>query len=177
MEPKLELLEILIMLAPILFMIPFIALFGFWIWMLIDCLTKESPQGNDKIVWTLVVIFGSIIGAFLYFFIRRPQRIKQASYCTPPLQVPMNKQAVTSIALGIAGPPLYSILIGFFLSIAAIILGHISLKQIRSGQTRGREIARAGLIMGYAPLVLFFAAIAIIAAVAIIFGEPIENVI
>lgn len=27
----------------------------FWIWMLIDCATKEPSEGNDKIIWILVV--------------------------------------------------------------------------------------------------------------------------
>ena len=46
----------------------------FWIWMLVDCLSKESSEGNDKIVWALVIFFGNVFGALLYFFIRRPQR-------------------------------------------------------------------------------------------------------
>ena len=23
----------------------------FWIWMLVECATKEPPEGNDKVVW------------------------------------------------------------------------------------------------------------------------------
>ena len=42
--------------------------------MLIDCLTKESSKGNDKIIWALVIVFTSWVGAVLYYFIRRPQR-------------------------------------------------------------------------------------------------------
>lgn len=50
--------------------------FVFWIWMLIDCLTKESSEGNDKLVWVLVVFFGHLLGAAIYFFVRRPERVR-----------------------------------------------------------------------------------------------------
>jgi hypothetical protein len=50
---------------------------AFWIWMLIDCVTKESSEGNDRLVWVIVVVFTHIIGAAIYFFVRRPQRIAQ----------------------------------------------------------------------------------------------------
>mgnify|MGYP003626109499 CR=1 FL=1 len=46
-------------------------LFVLWIWMLIDCIKYEPSTGNEKIIWVLV------IGALLYYFIRRPERIKQ----------------------------------------------------------------------------------------------------
>ena len=49
----------------------------FWIWMLVDCAMKEPSQGNDKVVWVLVILFTHVIGAALYFFIRRPKRIAQ----------------------------------------------------------------------------------------------------
>ena len=51
--------------------------FVFWIWMLVDCATKEASQGNDKLVWTLIILFTNVIGAFLYWAARRPQRIEQ----------------------------------------------------------------------------------------------------
>ena len=49
----------------------------FWIWMLVDCATKESSQGNDKLIWVLVILFTHWIGAAIYFFVRRPQRIRE----------------------------------------------------------------------------------------------------
>ena len=48
--------------------------FLFWLWMLIDCATKESNQGNDRLVWVVIIIFTNIVGALIYWFIRRPQR-------------------------------------------------------------------------------------------------------
>jgi len=57
-------------------LIAFLA-FVFWIWMLVDCLTKESSTGNDKLVWALVIFFLNGLGALLYFFIRRPARKRE----------------------------------------------------------------------------------------------------
>ncbi len=51
--------------------------FVFWIWMLIDCLKYESSTGNDKIIWALVIVLLNGIGALVYYFVRRPERIKQ----------------------------------------------------------------------------------------------------
>lgn len=41
---------------------------------LIDIL-KSKFEGNNKIVWVLVVMFFNLIGAFLYFTIGRKQKI------------------------------------------------------------------------------------------------------
>ena len=50
----------------------------FWIWMLIDCATKEPSEGNEKIVWILIIVFLQAIGALIYIFVRRPTRIREA---------------------------------------------------------------------------------------------------
>jgi prolipoprotein diacylglyceryltransferase len=49
----------------------------FWIWMLVDCATKEPSQGNDKIIWILVIVLTGALGALIYFFARRPQRRRE----------------------------------------------------------------------------------------------------
>ncbi|HUJ10858.1 MAG TPA: PLD nuclease N-terminal domain-containing protein [Verrucomicrobiae bacterium] len=54
------------------------AIFGFWIWMLIDCIKHEASEGNDKIIWVLVIIFTNWIGALIYYFVRRPERLRAA---------------------------------------------------------------------------------------------------
>ena len=46
-----------------------------WLWMLIDCLTNEPSEGNDKLIWALVIIFANGIGALVYLLVRRPERI------------------------------------------------------------------------------------------------------
>ena len=48
-----------------------------WLWALVDCLRNEPSEGNDKIIWILVILFGNAIGAVLYLLIRRPKRIEQ----------------------------------------------------------------------------------------------------
>lgn len=48
--------------------------FVFWIWMLIDCATNEPNEGNDKVVWIIIIALLNWLGALLYFFIRRPNR-------------------------------------------------------------------------------------------------------
>jgi hypothetical protein len=66
----------------VIVLLVFILLFGsfgvastvFWIWMLIDCASNEPSEGNDKIVWILVLVFTHLIGAILYFIVRRPKR-------------------------------------------------------------------------------------------------------
>jgi len=49
----------------------------FWIWMIVDCATNEPAERNDKVVWILIIVLTHLLGAILYFLIRRPQRIKE----------------------------------------------------------------------------------------------------
>jgi len=55
----------------------------FWIRMIIECATKEPSLGNDKLIWILIIIFTYWIGALIYYFVRRPQRIAQSRQFTP----------------------------------------------------------------------------------------------
>lgn len=45
-----------------------------WVWALVDCVTYETSEGGTRIVWVLIIIFASWLGALLYLLIRRPQR-------------------------------------------------------------------------------------------------------
>ena len=51
----------------------------FWLWVLVDCLTNEPADGNDKVAWTLVILMVPLFGALIYYFVRRPKRTKAAS--------------------------------------------------------------------------------------------------
>lgn len=51
--------------------------FAFWIWMLVDCATNEPSHGNDKLIWLIVILLANFVGAAIYFFVRRPQRMNQ----------------------------------------------------------------------------------------------------
>jgi predicted Kef-type K+ transport protein len=46
----------------------------FWIKMLIECATKEADTGNTKVAWIIVIAVAHVIGAAIYYFVRRPQR-------------------------------------------------------------------------------------------------------
>ena len=50
-----------------------------WLWILVECATKESSQGNEKTAWVLIILFTHVIGAALYFFVRRPKRRAEAA--------------------------------------------------------------------------------------------------
>ncbi len=65
-----EIIIILLIVAiPVFFIIPVVIA-------LIDILKNEF-EGDNKIVWVLVVLFLGIIGAILYYFIGRKQKIKK----------------------------------------------------------------------------------------------------
>ena len=49
----------------------------FWVWMLVDCATKEVSTGNDKLVWVLIILFTYVLGAALYLLVRRPRRLAE----------------------------------------------------------------------------------------------------
>ncbi len=70
------------MLMPVVFLLLMFefALFGtlFWVWMLIDCVTNESNIGNDKLIWVIIILFTNLMGALLYYFVRRPTRLSLA---------------------------------------------------------------------------------------------------
>jgi len=72
-------------------------------------------------------------------------------YQTPPAK-PNSNMAIASLVLGILG---WTILPGLA-SIAAIITGHMAKNEIKGsmGQLGGDGIATAGLVMGYASVVI-----------------------
>ena len=45
-----------------------------WVVTLADCATGEPSEGNDKVVWVLIILFTNLIGAALYLIVRRPRR-------------------------------------------------------------------------------------------------------
>ena len=46
-----------------------IALFLFWIWMIVDVATRKFKSDTDKVVWILIVLLLNILGALIYFFV------------------------------------------------------------------------------------------------------------
>lgn len=48
----------------------------FWVWMLIDCVTKEPGGSDTRLGWTLVIALTHLVGALAYLFVRRPERVR-----------------------------------------------------------------------------------------------------
>ena len=51
-----------------------LALFAFWIWMLISAIQNKGLTEGEKIAWVLVMVFVHFLGAILYFFVGHPKR-------------------------------------------------------------------------------------------------------
>lgn len=47
----------------------------FWIWMLIDCALHER-NGTDKIVWIIIILLTHVLGALIYFVVRKQGRVR-----------------------------------------------------------------------------------------------------
>lgn len=60
-------LIVILFVVPVFLIIPIIAL--------VDVLKSEFT-GNNKLIWVLVILLSWIIGAILYFFIGRNQKIQ-----------------------------------------------------------------------------------------------------
>lgn len=52
-----------------------LALFGFWVWMLIDSITNKKITDTQRAIWALVIIMTGFIGAIIYFFVGRSPRM------------------------------------------------------------------------------------------------------
>lgn len=50
-----------------------LALFAFWVWMLVDCLLREFRDSTTKLIWALVIVFVHFIGALIYLIVGRSQ--------------------------------------------------------------------------------------------------------
>jgi hypothetical protein len=52
-----------------------LAVFAFWIWMLVHAITNKGLGDTEKIIWVLVIIFLHFLGALIYFFVARPKGV------------------------------------------------------------------------------------------------------
>lgn len=43
----------------------------FWVWMIIDCAQRRFKNNVEKIVWIVVIVLGSWIGALVYLLVIR----------------------------------------------------------------------------------------------------------
>lgn len=64
--------EVILILAVLV--IPLVvALFAFWIWMLVHAIQNKGLTDGEKIGWVLAIALVHFLGALLYFFIGRPK--------------------------------------------------------------------------------------------------------
>lgn len=57
-----------------------LVVFAFWLGALQSCIANEPPTDHIRMTWTLLIVFLGPIGALGYFFIRRPQRIRDIGW-------------------------------------------------------------------------------------------------
>jgi len=43
-----------------------IAIFVFWIWSIVDCVKREFPGDNDKVLWLVIIIILGALGSLIY---------------------------------------------------------------------------------------------------------------
>jgi len=67
--------EIILVLAAVLVLLPILlALFAFWIWMLISAIQNKGLTEGETIAWVLVIALLHLLGAIIYFFVGHPKR-------------------------------------------------------------------------------------------------------
>lgn len=65
--------------AMAVFMVLIVLAVIFWLWMLVDCLTRKDRKfpnrgGNERLIWVLVLLFLNVIGALLYYFLVKAKK-------------------------------------------------------------------------------------------------------
>lgn len=65
--------EIGILLALLFFVPMALAMFAFWLWMLIHAAQNKGLNDGEKVAWVVIIALVHFIGAVLYFFIGRPK--------------------------------------------------------------------------------------------------------
>ena len=67
--------EIIVILFLLFFALPIVlAMFAFWIWMLVSAIQNKGLTEGEKVAWVLVVLFLHWLGALVYFFVGHPKR-------------------------------------------------------------------------------------------------------
>ena len=59
--------------SPFTWLLILILIFGgiFWLWMLVDCITRNFKNSSDKTLWIILLIIFTLPAAIVYFFIRK----------------------------------------------------------------------------------------------------------
>ena len=68
--------EMALVLMFVLICVPIcLALFAFWLWMLVCAIQNPGLTEGEKIAWVLVIVFLHALGALLYLLIGHPKRL------------------------------------------------------------------------------------------------------
>ena len=60
-----------------------LALFAFWIWMLVDAIRNPNLTSNERLAWVLVIVLIHFLGSLIYFIVSRTST--RRSSAPPPL--------------------------------------------------------------------------------------------
>ncbi len=66
---------LMLLLVPLFLIIGLVA-FAFWVWMLVDCLTNQGLDSNERIVWVVVIALTHWLGALIYLCVARSKRLQ-----------------------------------------------------------------------------------------------------
>jgi hypothetical protein len=84
-----ELIPLVIVLFALCVVLPLVlALFAFWIWMLVSAVQNKGLTEGEKIAWVLVIVLVHFLGALLYFFVGHPKRHAPLAAPAPPIPPP-----------------------------------------------------------------------------------------
>lgn len=76
--------ELIFLPVLLLLLIPLgLAIFAFWIWMLIHAAQNKGLSEGEKVAWVLIIVLVHFLGALIYFFVARP-KAKLTAPSAPP---------------------------------------------------------------------------------------------
>jgi uncharacterized membrane protein len=59
-----------------------LAMFAFWVWMLIHAAQNKGLGDGEKVAWVVIIALVHFLGALIYFFVGRP---KASQPLVPPV--------------------------------------------------------------------------------------------
>ena len=66
--------ELMLLPLILLFCIPIgLAMFAFWLWMLIHAAQNKGLSDGERTAWILIIALVHFLGALVYFFVGRPK--------------------------------------------------------------------------------------------------------
>lgn len=65
--------EIFLVLTMLAFVPVGLAMFAFWIWMLVHAAQNRGLDDGEKVAWILIIALVHFLGALVYFFVGRPK--------------------------------------------------------------------------------------------------------